>query len=63
MRFAMLATGVVQIAEEDRPRPPFAGLDAGGGAVPRSTRCTHSVQASTLPLPRGAWGFWSLVSS
>ena len=31
--------------------------------LPWSSRCTHSVQPSTQPLPRGTSGFWSVTSS
>ena len=33
------------------------------GVSPRSTRCTHSVQDSTVPLPRGTSAFWPLTVS
>jgi hypothetical protein len=39
-----------------------AGLvqaSAQAGLLARSMRCTHSVQLSTQPLPRGTSGFWS----
>ena len=41
----------------------LAGLDAGRAVGRASMRWTHSVQLSTVPLPRGASGFWSSIGS
>ena len=46
------------------PWPAFAQASAQAVVLsPLSTRCTHSVQLSTQPLPRGTSGFWSVSAS
>ena len=43
--------------------PAAAQASTQAGVPPRSTRCTHSVQPSTQPWPRGTSGFWSVCGS
>ena len=43
--------------------PALVQASTQAGCWSRSTRCTHSVQPSTQPLPRGTSGFWSVSSS
>src|SRR3989338_8453936 len=41
----------------------FGHASAQAGCWPWSMRCTHRLQASTVPLPRGTSGFWSCKGS
>ena len=41
----------------------FVQDSAQAGCWPLSMRCTHRVQLSTVPLPRGTSGFWSVTGS
>ena len=43
--------------------PAAAQASTHEGVPPRSTLCTHSVQLSTQPLPRGTSGFCPVVGS
>ena len=45
------------------PWPALAQASTQAGVPPLSMRCTHSVQPSTQPLPRGTSGFWSVSGS
>jgi len=60
---AMSLSGSLRSPKVIAPPPFAAHASTQAGSRSASMRCTHIVQPSTVPLPRGDHGFWSSIGS